>query len=112
MLASTALLSKLLAPAVISSDLRPVLQSQMRQTILDLSMPMAKLMGTDLVFGQMDDGVWASGNMESCLGGQVCFSKMEASSLENGSMEFAMVLACSCHLMVSFNLASGDKVSV
>ena len=75
-------------------------------------MPMAKLMVTDLVFGQMDDGVWASGNMESCLGGQVCFSKMEASSLENGSMEFAMVLACSCHLMVSFNLASGDKVSV
>lgn len=111
MLASTALLSKLLATAVISSDLRPVLQSQM-QSILDLSMPMAKLMGTDLVFGQMDDGVWASGNMESCLGGQVCFSKMEASSLENGSMEFAMVLACSCHLMVSFNLASGDKVSV
>lgn len=111
MLASTALLSKLLAPAVISSDLRPVLQSQM-QSILDLSMPMAKLMDMDLVFGQMDDGVWASGIMESCLGGQVCFSKMEASSLENGSMEFAMVLACSCHLMVSFNLASGDKVSV
>jgi hypothetical protein len=51
----------------------------MRQTILDLSMPMAKLMGTDLAFGPMDDGAWASGDMESCLDGQVCFSKMEAS---------------------------------
>ena len=52
-------------------------------------------MVTDLVFGQMGVGAWVSGNMGSCLGLEVCFSQMEASTLENGSMESAMVLACS-----------------
>jgi hypothetical protein len=57
-------------------------------------MPVAKLMVKGPVSGKMDVGAWVSGSMDSCLGWGACFSKMEASTL------------------VSYDLASGDKVSV
>ena len=91
----TAHLPKLVVPPFNASDPHPPLQLQRRQIILDLLIPEAKLMVTDLVFGQMGVGAWVSGNTGSCLGLEVCFSQMEASTLENGSMESAMVLACS-----------------